>query len=134
MKKIFIVEDDVDMATILQIALEGKYLLKIVHEYKNIPGALENFTPDILLIDYTIGLSNGAEVLKAIQVIEERNDIPFILFSAHPDIKNIAIEMNANAFLAKPFQLADLYICVDKAFADCPTHCIPNPPACYNRF
>ena len=121
MKTILIIEDDLDMAIILKIALAEKYLLKIVHELKSIKHALENFKPDILIIDNSIGQNNGPEVLKAIQLLEERNNIPFILFSAHPDIQNIAIQINANAYLSKPFNLADLYACVDKVFADCPT-------------
>ena len=121
MKTILIVEDDLDMAIILKIALAEKYLLKIVHELKSIKDALTNFRPDILLIDNTIGQYNGAEVLKTIQIFDERNNIPFILFSANPDLKNIAIQMKANAYLPKPFKLADLYACVDKVFDDCPT-------------
>ena len=95
MKKLLIVEDDVDMANILQIALNAKYQLKIVHEVKNIPSALVDFTPDGLLLDNFIGQAKASEVIKDIQALNETRKIPFILFSAHPEIEKIAGEIKA---------------------------------------
>lgn len=118
MKKILIVEDDVDMTNILQIALATKYQLKIVNEPKNIAPALQNFIPDVLLLDNFIGHSQASEIIKDIQAHNEHNSIPFILFSAHPDIEKIALKLNADAFLQKPFKLTELYACLDKVLAD----------------
>ena len=118
MKKLLIVEDDVDMTDILRIALAAKYDLKIVHDSKSIPSALENFLPDVLLLDNFIGQSKATEVLKEIKLLNELKIIPFILFSAHPDIEKIAITMNANGFLPKPFKLTELYACLDKVISE----------------
>ena len=120
MKKILILEDDVDMVNILQIALALKYDLKIVHEAKNIPAALQGFTADLILLDNCIGLSKASEVLKDIQGIKQYSKIPYILFSAHPNIEKIALEIKANAFLPKPFNFKELFDCLTRVLDEVP--------------
>lgn len=129
MKKLLIVEDDVDIANILQNALAAKYELKILHDSTDIITTLKSFKPDILLLDNFIGQSNASEVIREIQALKEGNNIPFILFSAHPDIEKIAFNLKAKAFLPKPFKLSELYACLNKVAADEYPTLLHNNPA-----
>jgi CheY-like chemotaxis protein len=79
------------------------------------------FIPDLILIDNYIGMVQAAEVIKEIKASSQLKNIPFILCSGHVDIKNIAFEISANAYLEKPFDLADLYTIIDKIFLVSPS-------------
>jgi len=57
--------------------------------------------------------------VSEIKSIDEYNNIPFVLFSGHEDIRRIAIEIEANAYLPKPFALVDLYKCIDVVLSKC---------------
>jgi CheY-like chemotaxis protein len=59
--------------------------------------------------------------MKEIKTSSQLKNIPFILCSGHVDIKNIAFEISANAYLEKPFDLADLYTIIDKVLLVSPT-------------
>ena len=54
--------------------------------------------------------------MGGIKSLETYKDLPFILFSGHHDIQNLAGTMGATAWLAKPFSLAELYSTIEKVF------------------
>lgn len=114
MNRILVIEDDLDMTFILNMALSNKYLVKIINDTQHLLEILDEFVPDLILTDYFIGQKKTCEKIKEIKGLERFNRIPVILFTAHPDIEKLSFEMNATAFLSKPFDLADLYACIDK--------------------
>lgn len=116
MKKIVCIEDDPDFADVIELALSDLYDTKIVMNTKDVMETLHDFLPDLILIDNYIGLVQAAEVVKEIKSSSLLEHIPFILCSGHVDIKNIALEISASAYLEKPFALADLYAIIDQVF------------------
>jgi CheY-like chemotaxis protein len=116
MKKIVCIEDDPDFADVIELALGDLYDIKIVTNTKEVMDTLHSFLPDLILIDNYIGLVQAAEVVKEIKSSSPLENIPFILCSGHVDIKNIALEISASAYLEKPFGLADLYAIIDQVF------------------
>ena len=119
MKKILVIEDDQDIADIVEMALTEKYIVRTQTENAYILDAFENFTPDLIMIDNQLGQKNAPEILKEIKSVDAYKNIPFVLFSGHHDIKNLANEIDADAYLAKPFSLVDLYSCVDLTLTNC---------------
>jgi DNA-binding NtrC family response regulator len=113
MKKVLIIEDDPDIADILEMALSDRYSLLILNETSTLVRNLKDFSPDLILIDNYIGQIQAPEVIKQIKSFAAYQHIPFILFSGHYDIENVAKKIGASAYLAKPFELDDLYTCVD---------------------
>jgi DNA-binding NtrC family response regulator len=109
MNKILCIEDDLDIADVLELALGDLYDLKIITHTKQLIETLLAFMPDLILIDNFIGTVRAAEVMKEIKSSLELENIPFILCSGHADIKTIALEISATAYLEKPFDLVDLY-------------------------
>ncbi|MHA4810782.1 response regulator [Flavitalea flava] len=121
MKKIVIIEDDPDITEIIKLALAGKHLVEASNDMQGLLPLLEEFRPDLIMIDYYIGHKKADEVMQEIQALATRKDIPFILFTGHQDIKYLAGKMGASAWLAKPFALAELYACIEKVLS------APNP-------
>lgn len=119
LKKIFVIEDDQDIAEIVEMALNHKYMVKTETDNREILNALGNFTPDLIMVDNYIGQKQAPEIMREIKNVTAYKNIPFVLFSGHQDIKRIAAEIDADAYLAKPFDLAELQKCIDGVLAKC---------------
>jgi two-component system sensor histidine kinase ChiS len=114
MKKILCIEDDIDIADVIELALEDLYSVKIINDAIGVTDIVLAFMPDLILIDNLIGLVEAGEVIREIKNNAILNNIPLILCSGHADIKSIADRMSVNDYLEKPFNLADLYAVIDK--------------------
>ncbi|UKT64911.1 response regulator [Pedobacter mucosus] len=109
MNKIVYIEDDPDLANVIEMALSENYDLLILYDAKNIVEKILSFMPDLILIDNYIGVTQASEVIAEIKTAKSLAHIPFVLCSGHADIKTIAINISASAYLEKPFALKDLY-------------------------
>ena len=117
MTKIFIIEDDEDISDILTLTLGNKYNLLIINDTNNLIARMSDFLPDLIITDNFVGQKVAVEIIKEIRDEHLFSNIPVILFSAHPDIKKLAEEIAANAYLSKPFTMEELNSCIDKVVA-----------------
>ena len=105
MKKILVLEDDQDIGEIVEIALSDKYKTMVKRNDENLLGQLDQFQPDLLLIDNSLGQVKAKDVMESIKSDDKFKLVPFILFSAHHDLENLAIELvninNGYQFLTK---------------------------------
>ncbi|WP_160166680.1 response regulator [Arcticibacter svalbardensis] len=113
MKKILVIEDDYDIGFTVEMALADEYVVMVLNEAFHIISSLHDFLPDLILIDNSIGPREAPEIINEIRSFDAYQNIPFVLFSAHPNIEKIADDILANAYLAKPFDLDDLYSCIE---------------------
>ncbi len=119
MKKILVIEDDQDIAEIVEMALEDRYLVKVEMENSHVLEAFDNFMPDVIMVDNQLGQRRAKDIVSEIKNITAYKTIPFVLFSGHQDIERLAQEIDASAYLSKPFALADLYSCLDDVLSNC---------------
>lgn len=98
-KHILLVEDNPDIALSLTDMLKHKGFKVTLAESADNALNLLNDKIDIALTDYqTPGRSTGLDVIKK----AAENNIPSIMYSSEPGIKNLAISMGATSFLQKP--------------------------------
>lgn len=71
---------------------------------------------DIVLTDVDLPGTNGLELLKFIKT--QSSDTLVIAMSANPAVEEDARQMAADAFLAKPFSLQDLFNIVQHFIVD----------------
>lgn len=119
MKKILVIEDDQDIADIVEMALADKYIVQTQTDNNLILDSFREFKPDLILVDNQIGQRYATEIVSEIKRTNDYNNVPFVLFSGHEDIRRIASEIEANAYLPKPFALVDLYKCIDVVLSKC---------------
>lgn len=119
MKKILVIEDDQDIADIVEMALADRYVVQTETDNNHILRSFREFKPDLILVDNQIGQRNATEVVSEIKAMDDYYNIPFVLFSGHEDIRRIADEIEAHAYLPKPFALVDLYNCIDVVLSKC---------------
>lgn len=83
MKKIAIVEDNADNRLLVRALLEDLYELS---EYEAGPLALEGFRkdrPDLVLLDISLPVMDGPEVLRHIRADSDLRGLPVIALTAH---------------------------------------------------
>ncbi|MGK2904838.1 MAG: response regulator [Desulfuromonadales bacterium] len=110
---ILIVEDQQDVQTLLDIALQ-RYCRPILHAYDAVQGweMMRAEKPGVLLLDIMLpGDLDGMDLLKMIRKDRQFNQTVIIVMSAltqRIDFEK-ALAAGADAFLSKPFHLRDLY-------------------------
>ncbi|MCD2422161.1 response regulator [Niabella pedocola] len=108
-KTILVFDDDVNILDIFKIVLEGSgYRVALSQTSDNIIEKTKEVNPDVIIMDNWIPGMGG---LKATLLLKEHPDckqIPVIYCSANREVRLLAEQANAQAFLAKPFDLEDL--------------------------
>ena len=110
-----LIEDDDDIADVVEIILSSNYK---VYTHKNgfgIVKALQQQLPDVILIDNSVGQKTAADIIGEIKSSGILPIPPYVLFSAHPNIEAITKQIGAVGYLAKPFEIEQLYTCIEKA-------------------
>jgi len=112
-KKIFVVEDDADLSDAIQMILHEEGYRTVASLDKNSIKGVILHMPDMVLVDYKLKDGLGSELCAAIKKHPLTYHIPVILISGYPDLGDIAKACGADAWLSKPFELADLTRLVD---------------------
>ena len=105
MYKIFIVEDDEIISKTLKSSLEAwDCQVSCVGDFKNIMGEFVACEPHLVLMDISLPFFNGYFWCQEIRKVSK---VPVIFISSASDNMNIvmAINMGADDFIAKPFDL-----------------------------
>lgn len=108
MKKILVVDDDVGVLEMVQLALECEgYRVQT-----SLNGAcfqqMHRDLPDLILLDILLSGEDGRELCRQLKDDEKTRHIPVILFSAHFSRRDTTPLSGADAFLPKPFHLVEL--------------------------
>ncbi|MDB0439413.1 response regulator [Clostridioides difficile] len=101
--KIYIVEDDISISTLLKDYIE-KYGFEVMVEenFDNIITTFENFKPDLVLLDVNLPKFDGFYWCR---YIRQQSNIPIIFVSARDsNLDQIrALESGADDYITKPF-------------------------------
>jgi DNA-binding response OmpR family regulator len=113
-RKIFIVEDDADLSEAIQLILkEEGYHTAAYLDKNSIKGVILQM-PDLVLVDNKLKDGLGSELCMAIKQHPLTSHIPVIMISGYDDLAAIAKKAGADAYLSKPFEMADLLETVDR--------------------
>lgn len=105
--KIYIVEDDMTIVSLLKDPLSASYHVSSVSNFRDVKQEIIAFQPDLILMDITLPYFNGfywtAELRKFLT-------IPIIFISSSNDEMDMvmALNMGGDDFISKPFSLAVL--------------------------
>ena len=108
MKKILMIEDDLELAEILTEYLEPfGYEIETEDDPFKALSILKLKPYDLVILDLTLPGMDGLEVCEAIR---ERQDIPIVISSARSDVtdKVNALELGADDYLPKPYDPREL--------------------------
>jgi DNA-binding response OmpR family regulator len=106
MDKILVVDDDIDILTLVNMTLTmNGFEVSVLSRWENINNTIKNFEPDLILLDVSLGGADGREICKNLKAEKETQHIPIILFSANIEMEKSIDNCNAQAFISKPYEL-----------------------------
>ncbi|EHJ57368.1 hypothetical protein HMPREF9318_00394 [Streptococcus urinalis FB127-CNA-2] len=103
-EKIYIIEDDQTIVSLLKSHLKENYDVYTVLNFRDIKNEVESLSPDIILMDIGLPYFNGfywtSEIRKSLTV-------PIIFISSSNDDMDavMALNMGGDDFISKPFSL-----------------------------
>ncbi|MHC5269564.1 protein-glutamate methylesterase/protein-glutamine glutaminase [Enterococcus sp. LJL98] len=107
---IFVVDDSAFMRKIVTDLLRKMPNVQVTHTARNGKRALallEEYQPDVILLDVEMPILNGLDTLK---IIKEKYDIPVIMLSAltNKEITIEALNLGAADFVEKPMNIKEI--------------------------
>jgi two-component system, OmpR family, response regulator VicR len=114
-KVIHIIDDDMDILTILHIFFEKKGFDVIADYNGDDLDVTHKPCPELYLIDINLAGKNGVDLCKLIK--RECSHIPVVLMSANADLEILAKGCDADAFVSKPFDMYTILSTVNKLVA-----------------
>jgi DNA-binding response OmpR family regulator len=110
MKKcVFVLEDDNDLRELFTILLEEeRYHVKSYPNAHTFKQSLNHEHPDLVIMDVKLPDGNGMEICHELKAAQTTAHIPIIMVSAHHDFNLDKEKCEAEAFVAKPFDINDL--------------------------
>lgn len=112
MATILIVDDDHVTVRLLQTLLElDGFQVHCASRGCEVPAAIANTRPDLLLVDYRLIDTDGLQVIRGLRAAQETAALPIVMVSGM-NVEQEAKEAGATAFLIKPFEpdvLASLF-------------------------
>ena len=106
---VLVVDDDTYLRKIVRSLLIGFGVQRVYEAGDGAQGleVLQQFKPDVLLIDWEMPMLNGAEMIRLVRNPETspHATVPIILMTAHTERHRIeqAMQMGVNEMLVKPF-------------------------------
>ena len=113
---LLIVEDSTDVVTYLQAVLSLRFQLKIAVNGKEGLAKARQFIPDLIVSDIMMPEMDGMEMCRQLKTDTLTSHIPIILLTAKADQPSRVegLRTGADAYLAKPFDKAELLVRIDK--------------------
>jgi two-component system phosphate regulon response regulator PhoB len=105
-ERIFVVEDEAPIQELLRFNLERKgYRVKVVGSGEEALEVVNDWLPDLVLLDIMLPGTDGLEVCKQIKAAPQTRRIPVIMLTALGEEADIVagLELGADDYVTKPF-------------------------------
>lgn len=105
---VFIIEDDIEIAKILEFALlQNNYKVQKYDKKSLALRDIKIYNPNLILLDLGLSDGDGKELIKELRVL---SSIPIIIVSAREDEKEIinTLDLGADDYITKPFSINEL--------------------------
>lgn len=106
--KILVVEDEFSINDILTTALKNEgYNVKSAFSSKEAREIMQQFMPDLVLLDINLPDENGFELCKFLNISFK---LPIIMLTARNDVidKVLGLELGADDYITKPFNIKEV--------------------------
>lgn len=109
--QILAIDDDPDILDAIRFLLEDAgYDVTTAEkgEYAEALTTTGEALPDLIILDVLLSGKDGRLICKQLKAQEQTRHIPVLMISAHPGAERSVKEVGADAFVAKPFEIATL--------------------------
>lgn len=106
---ILVLDDDPDISMLLKLMLEFKnYSVIISEKAEETLSILERNNVSLVIIDMFLSGISGIDICLLIRKNAKKADCPVLMFSAHPNAREICLKAGADDFISKPFDMNDI--------------------------
>ncbi|NNN01507.1 MAG: response regulator transcription factor [Acidimicrobiaceae bacterium] len=131
MNKILVVDDDAELAKLLEthLASEG-FDVAVASDGNKVLDLMSTFEPDLIVLDIVLGTEDGRDVLREIRLL---SDVPTIFLTGRGlESERIAgLKLGADDYIVKPFSLLEVSARIEtvlrRAGANMAQHHIDQP-------
>ena len=107
---ILVLDDEADIGMMIRIMLEHKgYSVLVADRAGKALTMLDEKKVHLVIMDMLLSGVNGVDICSELKKNPTTASIPIIMISAHPNAKQICLDAGANEFIAKPFDMAELF-------------------------
>ena len=108
-KKILVLDDNQDILDIVHETLVyEKFDVRSTATGNTVLPLIEEFSPDLVILDYRVSGTNGGELCRQIKSHPRFSHIPVIIFSAYIKYNDELYAYGCNSVMNKPFDLSEL--------------------------
>ena len=111
MKKILVVEDEMDLCNALKMRFEANgYSVDTAFDGQQALQKVRDNPPDLIILDLMLPKIDGFKVSRILKFDEKYKDIPIIMLTAKAQEKDkeLGLQVGASAYIVKPFDSKDL--------------------------
>ena len=109
LKRVLVLDDNQDILEVVHEALSyAKFEVKSTSESDKVMPLMQDFSPDLVILDYRVAGKNGGEVCRQIKSHPQFSNIPVIIFSAYINHFDEIQAYGCDAIINKPFDLVEL--------------------------
>jgi DNA-binding response OmpR family regulator len=113
--KILIFDDETDILDLCTAILSSKnYEVYTSVDCSHLFDQLVRYEPDLILMDNKVCGSDGVTATKSIKQHPSFKNIPVVFFSANHNIVQLSQTAGADAYLAKPFNINELFAAIER--------------------
>ncbi len=120
-RTIMIVDDSVTVRKVTSRLMERQgWEVATAKDGLDAVNQLQDFYPDVVLLDIEMPKMDGFEVLKRVRHDERLKDLPIIMITSRTGEKHKqeALELGVNRYLGKPFQEANLLSTIEEVISE----------------
>jgi CheY-like chemotaxis protein len=111
---VLVVEDDMDLLALVEmILLDAGYRVRTARDGRAALDRIGEEMPDVILLDMRMPVMNGWEFAREFRA-RHGHAAPIVVVTAAENARARAEEIQADGFLAKPFDLADVLGAVER--------------------
>ena len=124
--KILVIDDDSNISDLLKIYFENEgYDVKLASDGVEGLSYFKMFEPDLVLLDIMLPKKEGWQVCREIRELSSK---PVIMITAKGEVfdKVLGLELGADDFVVKPFDMKELSARVKAVLRRCQTHAHQN--------
>ena len=110
-KKVLIVDDEANIVISLEFLMQqAGYQVEIARTGDEALHKIEQFLPDLVLLDVMLPGPNGFDILQQVRQNPERRSVAIIMLTAKGRDVEVTkgLALGANAYITKPFSTRDL--------------------------
>jgi CheY-like chemotaxis protein/anti-sigma regulatory factor (Ser/Thr protein kinase) len=113
--QVLVVEDDPMLLETYSSLIAPRYRVRVADNLKDALKITQQTTIDLIVTDLHLGTEMGTALVRVLEDDVERPPVPFVMVTADPSARKLALELGVETFLLKPVAPSALIEAVDLA-------------------